>query len=76
MDMFTVGEMIGGINRRVMANEKRLDRQEQRMDLWSRNIKRFIMVLILWTAVLIGMSSTKEAAEFVAAVLRRFLMSS
>jgi hypothetical protein len=76
MDMFTVGEMIGGIRRNVEENARRIDRQDKRLDLWSRNIRRFVLVLVLWTLVLIGMSSTREAAEFAAAVLRKLLMSS
>jgi len=75
MDMFTVGEMIGGIRRHVEENARRIDRQDKRLDLWSRNIRRFVLVLVLWTMVLVGMSSTKEAATFAASVLRKLLMS-
>jgi hypothetical protein len=74
MDMFTVGEMIGGLRRRVEENARRIDRQDKRLDLWSRNIRRFVLVLVLWTLVLIGLSSTRDAATFAAAVLRKLLM--
>lgn len=76
MDMFTVGEMIGGIRRHVEENARRIDRQDKRLDLWARNFRRFILVLALWTCVLIGISSTQDAAEFVAVVLRKLLMPS
>jgi hypothetical protein len=76
MDMFAIGEKIGVLDRRMTDQERRSDRQDKRLDLWSRNIRRLVLVLTLWTLVLIGMSSTDAAAEFAAAVLRKFLMPS
>lgn len=76
MDMYALGERIGIILHRMDEQDRKIEAHGKRLNLWSKNIRRFVLVLLLWTLVLIGMSTTENAAEFAAAVLRRLLMPS
>lgn len=73
MNMYAAGEAIGRLVARLDASDQRQRALEARLDRWSRNLRRLVLVLSLWTLLLTGATSTEDAAAFVAALLRKLL---
>ena len=71
MDMFAIGEKVGVLSRRMTDQERRQDRTEKRLDLWSRNLRRLTLVFILWSVALMGLTSIDDAAKFAVAVYHK-----
>lgn len=71
MDMFAVGEKVGALGRRMTDQERRQDKTEKRLDLWSRNLRRLTLVFLLWSIALTGLTSIDDAAKFAVAVYHK-----
>lgn len=73
-DSYAAGEAIGRLTARVDAIERKNTAIQSRLNTWSSNIRRLVLVLVLWTLILTGATSTEDAAKFIAALVRKILV--